>query len=262
MNPKSLITVLTDFGLDDWFVGVMKGVILRLQPRLCIVDLTHHIAPGDVPGGAFALAAAYQFFPRGTIHLAVVDPGVGGARPAIVVETDDYFFIGPDNGLLSFALRREQIRRIHRLENPRYFLDAISQTFHGRDIFAPVAAHLSCGVPCQRFGARQRDFQRLPWREPRMHRGAVHGEIIYVDRFGNAISNLANKLALAGKFTVRIGNGFQCKVGSHYQSVSKGKAVAVPGSSGFLEVAVNGGSAASVLGLKSGSKFTLESVKP
>src|SRR5262245_4734331 len=141
-----VITLTTDFGTRDWFAGTMKGVILGINPRATIVDLTHGIPAGDVRTGAFALAAGYRFFPKGTVHVAVVDPGVGGKRGALAVQTANYFFVGPDNGVLSFALRDEKIKAIYRLENRELFMKAVSHTFHGRDVFAPVAAYLSRGI--------------------------------------------------------------------------------------------------------------------
>ncbi len=162
-----LITLTTDFGTRDWFVGTMKGVILSVAPRAAVVDLTQDIPPGDIRGGAFALLAGYRFFPKGTVHDAVVDPGVGKARKAIAVQTARYCFVGPDNGVLSLALANEKIQTIRSLENREYFLHPISRTFHGRDVFAPVAAHLSRGVPIQKLGRGLKDFVRLDWPRPR-----------------------------------------------------------------------------------------------
>ena len=153
-----IITLTTDFGTKDWFVGSMKGVILGIQPEVLVVDITHDVSSGDIRGGAFALAASYSFFARGTIHLAVVDPGVGSDRAAIAVQTADYLFIGPDNGVLSWALRQESIKSIRKLENEKLFLRSISHTFHGRDIFAPVAAHLSKGWPSRNWARPSRSW--------------------------------------------------------------------------------------------------------
>src|ERR1022692_3910288 len=136
----------------------MKGVMIRIQPRATLVDITHEVRAGDIPGGAFALAAAWRFFPKGTIHVAVVDPGVGSTRKAIAVQTPEHWFVGPDNGVLSWALARQKVMAIHSLENGAYFAHPVSQTFHGRDIFAPVAAHLSRGVPIRKLGAALKDF--------------------------------------------------------------------------------------------------------
>ena len=159
-----------------------------------MVDLTHDLPPGDIRGGAFALAASHRFFPKGTIHVAVVDPGVGSRRRAIAVQTAKGVFVGPDNGVLSWALAKEKVRAIHALENEAYFLQPVSRTFHGRDIFAPVAAHLSRGVPIQKLGPALKDFVRLDWPEPRVRRGGFEGEVVYIDRFGNAITNLEGRL--------------------------------------------------------------------
>ena len=253
------ITLTTDFGTQDWFVGTMKGVILGIAPRAAVVDITHEIAQGDVRGGAFALATSYRFFPKGTIHVAVVDPGVGSRRGTIVVQTANCFFVGPDNGVLSFALAQEKIKSIRRLENEKYFLKPVSRTFHGRDVFAPVAAHLSRSVPIQKFGSATRAIVRLDWPRLKTNCGAVECEVIYVDRFGNAITNMdAKVLGLLGKGAgVFQGKKRLCAVGEFYQSVPSGWAVAVLGSSGFLEIAINGGSAAQALSLRVGTRLSL-----
>jgi S-adenosylmethionine hydrolase len=273
-----IITLTTDFGVKDWFVGTMKGVILGVAPRATIVDITHEIPAGDIRAGAFALAAGYRFFPKGTVHVAAVDPGVGGARKAIAVQTADYFFVGPDNGVLSCALAREKIKSAHRLENTDYFLQPVSHTFHGRDIFAPVAAHLSRGVPIRKFGPAQRDCVRLSWPQPRARRNRIEGEVVFIDRFGNAITNIESTSlnprsevvpgrepmlrpaavpGLKAGGEVFVGRKRLCRVKSFYQSVPAGQAVAVPGSGGFLEIAVNGGSAAKRFGLKIGDRVSV-----
>lgn len=253
-----IITLTTDFGTRDWFVGTMKGVILGIAPRAAIVDVTHEIPAGDIRAGAFALAAACRFFPKGTVHVAVVDPGVGGARRAIAVRTAKYFFVGPDNGVLSCALAKEEIKSVHRLENTKYFLAPVSHTFHGRDIFAPVAAHLSCGVPVRLLGPAQNDYVRLPWPQPRVRKDRIDGEVVFIDRFGNAITNIENdKLNPRRQLEVLLGRKRICQVNEFYQSVPARRAVAVPGSCGFLEIAVNGDSAARRFGLKIGSSVSV-----
>jgi S-adenosyl-L-methionine hydrolase (adenosine-forming) len=257
--PVQLITLITDFGTQDWFVGTTKGVILGINPRAAIVDITHEIPPGSIRAGAFALMASCRYFPKDTVHVVVVDPGVGSARKAIAVQTANYLFVGPDNGVLSFALARENIKTIHRLENETYFLQRVSQTFHGRDIFAPVAAHLSRGVPIHKFGRRQKEFARLEWPVPRTTRTGIEGEVVYFDRFGNAITNIETA-TLVGRVDheVRAGDSRICGVKSFYHSVGTGEAAAVPGSSGFLEIAINGGSAEKTLHLKIGSRLTVQ----
>ena len=256
-----LITLTTDFGRRDWFVGAMKGVILGLHPHATVVDLTHEIPAGDVRAGAFALAAGFRFFLKGTVHVAVVDPGVGSARRAIAVQTEKYFFVGPDNGVLSLALAREKIKAIRQLTNEKFFLKSVSQTFHGRDVFAPVAAHLRRGVPIQKLGPALKDFVRLDWLQPRITPTEVEGEVVYIDRFGNAITNIPNEELQGCVWKVFTQRKEICSVEPFYQSVRTGLPVAVPRSSGFLEIAVNGGSAARKLDLKIGDHVLLHANK-
>ena len=256
----SVITLTTDFGTRDWFVGTMKGVMLGIRPQATVVDITHEVPPGDIRGGAFALAASYRFFPKGTIHVAVVDPGVGSRRKAITVQTDKGVFVGPDNGVLSWALANEKITAIHALENQACFLQPVSRTFHGRDVFAPVAAHLDRGVPIKKFGPALKDFVRLDWPEPRKQQDGVEGEVVYIDHFGNAITNLAGKglrgsdRALCAVYARR---RRICPLKAFYQAAAPKTPVAVVGSSGFLEIAINGGSAAEALGLRIGTRVVL-----
>lgn len=250
-----IITLTTDFGWKDWFVGTMKGVILSIDPEAVVVDITHDLARGDIRGGAFALAASYQFFPHGTVHLAVVDPGVGSGRSAIAVQTADYFFVGPDNGVLSWALRQEKIKSIRKLDNEKFFLRSISQTFHGRDIFSPVAAHLSKGVPLEKLGPPQQQLVTFPWPKPQRNRRQVTGEVVYIDVFGNAITNIRNEF-LDGfdreSCRVMLRRKAVARLRRYYEEVPQGQAACVVSSSGFLEIAVNGGSAAQRFKLKVG----------
>jgi len=258
----SVITLTTDFGTRDWFVGTMKGVIVGIQPGATVVDVTHEVPAGDIRGGAFALAAACRFFQKGTVHVAVVDPGVGSARRAIAVQTAEHCFVGPDNGVLSWALAKQEVWAIHALENKAYFLRSVSRTFHGRDIFAPVAAHLSRGVPIRKLGPALKDFVRLDWPEPRKLREGIEGEVVYIDRFGNAITSLEAGILQGAKWVeceVRRRRRRRCPVKSFYQAVPPRSPVAVVGSSGFLEIAVNGGSAEKALGLEVGSRVLLAS---
>ena len=254
-----IITLTTDFGLGDWFVGTMKGVIAGLAPQTHVIDITHDVPAGEVRAGAFALAAAYRFFPKGTIHVAVVDPGVGTKRKAVAVQTADHCFVGPDNGVLSWALRGEKVKSVRVLENRALFLRPLSQTFHGRDIFAPVAAYLSRGLSTKELGPVVKDFVRLPWPEPRRRPGRTEGEVIYIDRFGNAITNLpVDGSAECASCEILGKRRVVCPLKTSYQSVSSGRPVVVPGSSGFLEVAINGGAAAKLLGLKIGSRISYQ----
>lgn len=255
----NIVTLTTDFGLANAFVGTMKGVILARAPRATIVDLTHGVAPGDIRAGAFALLAGCRYFPNGTVHVAVVDPGVGGPRRAIAVRTRDYCFLGPDNGVLSWALARETVRSVRQIANARLWLQPVSRTFHGRDVFAPVAAHLARGGSFHRVGPELADYARLPWPAWRETGGKVTGEVLVVDRFGNAITNIPEVGLPAGMFSglVCVGRRRWCRLGTYYAAVPPGQAVALFGSSGFLEIAVNGGSAAARFGLRAGSRVTL-----
>jgi S-adenosylmethionine hydrolase len=250
----------TDFGTEDWFVGAMKGVILGLAPKATVVDITHDIPAGDIRSGAFALAAACRCFPKGTIHVAVIDPGVGSRRNAIAVRMRNQIFVGPDNGVLSLALAGEEIVAAHRLENEKYFRLPVSRTFHGRDVFAPVAAHLSRGVALARMGPKVGEFVKLGLPAARVTKNGIHGEIIYLDRFGNAFTNItAELLPQAGQPVARVLRKGKrlCRVAEFYQAVSAGQPVAVIGSSGHLEIAVNGGNAASKLRLRIGDAIDL-----
>ncbi|MBI1175972.1 hypothetical protein GC207_00875 [bacterium] len=251
------IAITTDFGLDDWFVGTMKGVIQKIAPNAPTVDITHAIKPGDIRAGAFALAAAYRFFPIGTVHLVVIDPGVGSERAGVVIETENYLFVGPDNGVFSFALRGERLRSIHRLENRKYQLTEVSRTFHGRDIFAPAAAHLSRGVPANQFGARQHELVPLEWPEPVITESGLRGEVVYIDHFGNCITNLpASRVLASGATRIKVGAKV-IPIHDCYSAVKKGRPVAVIGSVGLLEIAINGGNAAKAMKLKIGSCILL-----
>ncbi len=256
----NLITLTTDFGTRDWFVGAMKGVILGIQPKAIIVDLAHDIPSGNIRGGAFSLMAGYSCFPKGTVHVAVVDPGVGGPRPAIAVRTENYFFVGPDNGALSLALAREPIKSIHRLENERFFHKPVSRTFHGRDIFAPVAAYLSRGVRVARLGPALTQFVRLDWPRALASNDRIAGEIVYIDRFGNLVTNIEAKLLRSfgdKPCEVFAGNKRLCPIAPFYGAVAVGRPLAVIGSTGLLEIAINGASAAEKLRLNVSAKLSV-----
>src|SRR3954469_15734453 len=189
-----LITLLTDFGTADYFVGAMKGVILSINGDARIVDLTHEIPPHDIMSGAFTLAAACRNFPAGTIHVAVVDPGVGSARRPILVSSRHQLFVGPDNGLFSFIYQDEADKRVIHLTNESFFRRPVSATFHGRDVFAPVAAALSKGVAPEEFGPAIKDYVRLPEIKPRpLGAGQLEASVIHLDRFGNCVTNLTRQ---------------------------------------------------------------------
>ena len=250
----------TDFSTQDWFVGTMKGVILGIAPKASPVDITHAIAQGDIRGGAFALMAATPYFPKGTIHVAVIDPGVGSERRALAIKTDRAIFIGPDNGVLCWALREQKIRSVREITNEAFFHHPVSRTFHGRDIFAPTAAHLAAGRKFSQVGSEVKDWAPLPWPEIQKSKNRLTGEILYIDHFGNAITNLSADLLPESAWKAASVSIKRRKLGapqSNYASVKPGKPLAIISSSGFLEIAVRNGSAASLLKLKVGDAVTV-----
>ncbi|MFZ5447441.1 MAG: SAM hydrolase/SAM-dependent halogenase family protein [Thermodesulfobacteriota bacterium] len=240
-TSPTLITLLTDFGTRDFYVAAMKGVILGLNPEAKLVDLSHEVAPQDVRAGALLLAAAAPYFPPGAIHLAVVDPGVGSSRRALAAQCLGHFWVGPDNGLFHLVFRQTFPSTIVSLENPDYFREQVSATFHGRDIFAPVAAHLSLGVDLDRFGPRITDPVSLDWPEPQFGPEAIQGEIIYVDRFGNLVSNLGASEVLDWLEqqvpTIKVGSLTIRGLARTYTDGAPQKFLALIGSHGFVEIA-------------------------
>jgi S-adenosylmethionine hydrolase len=257
-----VITLTTDFA-EDLFVGVMKGIILGISPEANVVDLTHGIPPGNVRAGAFALMVSCRHFPTGSIHVVVVDPGVGSSRKILCVRTKRYTFLAPDNGILSWVLARQKPLEVRAVENDEYFLDEISMTFHGRDIFAPVAAHLSLGLATEEVGPKMPvdEIVTINFPVPRRERSRrLFGEVVYVDRFGNCITNVGPEdIADMNPHRVWIETstvGVEGLSGS-YADVTRGRPLGVLGSSGFLEIAVAGGSASERFGLKVGDAVTV-----
>jgi len=242
------VTLLTDFGMSDGYVGAVKGVILALCPRAQLIDVAHDIAPGDILAGAVALMTSAATFPAGCVHLAVVDPGVGTDRSGLIVESGGSYFVGPDNGLLSLATTAS--RRAWKLDHPQWFRDRVHSTFHGRDVFAPVAARLADGVSPELLGSA---VERIVTLEipPAVHRdGGVVGEILLADRFGNLITTLREDDLPASRAAtvVTIAGGESCPIVESYGFASKDTLVAVVGSGGFLEISSVGGSAREHLG--------------
>ena len=248
-----IITLTTDFGHRDSFVGAMKGVLLGIAPEVQIVDIAHEIRPGDIRAAAFALMTAAPFFPAGTIHLVVVDPGVGSARKAVAIRGAQATFLGPDNGVLSWAVKDECSLQIRSLENPEIRLPRLSATFHGRDLFAPAAAWLARGRPFAQLGPELNDFHRLDWPSATLAGGAWRTEIIHVDVYGNAITAVSAEQA-AGKQDVILPGERRVPIQPFYSAVGKGSPLAVVGSSGLLEIAINGGDAANTLDLRPGTQ--------
>ncbi|RMG88808.1 MAG: hypothetical protein D6708_10915 [Candidatus Dadabacteria bacterium] len=253
VKEPPVVTLTTDFGTRDPFVGVMKGVILRICPGAQLVDLTHELPPQDVLAGAIALEDAVGYFPAGTVHLAVVDPGVGTDRPALAVRTDRHWFVAPDNGLLSF-LPEGEIREIRRIENPDLWLHPVSATFHGRDVFAPVAAHLAAGIAPERVGPLADGLKRLAFPRPRPTPEGLEGEILGFDRFGNAFTNLRRPGAAGRAVGVA---GRELSLLRTYAEAAPGQPLALWGSSDRLEIAVRNGSARRDLGLERGDRVVL-----
>ncbi|HTY07819.1 MAG TPA: SAM-dependent chlorinase/fluorinase, partial [Candidatus Edwardsbacteria bacterium] len=190
MPEHKIVTLTTDFGLRDFYVGALKGAMLSINPELQIIDVTHGIAGHDVLGAAFIIKGFYRCFPKGTVHVAVVDPGVGGARRPILVETKDYYFVGPDNGIFSYVYQLESSFRAVHLTASQHFAPDVGDTFHGRDIFGPVAAHLLDGLDARWLGQEVTDVVRLPLPETRTAGNRIGGQVVYVDRFGNLVTNI------------------------------------------------------------------------
>jgi S-adenosylmethionine hydrolase len=242
-----LITLTTDFGLKDPFVGIMKGIIAKINPDASVVDLTHGIPPQDVLAAAMILRHATKYFPRGTIHVAVVDPGVGSTRRAVLLETNEAYFVGPDNGIFTFVCEEGQAKRMIHLSNPNYYLQPTSATFHGRDIFAPVAAYLSLGVAPDAFGEPLSDCVQISWPSIVRSDRSVAGEIVYIDGFGNLFSNIREQdLAELDRRTITVALGAVTITGlaSSYAAVEKRQPLALINSWGLLEIAANQDSAA------------------
>ncbi len=261
------IALITDFGFKDPFVGIMKGVILRINHDAQIVDVCNEVNPGDIKGAAFALAMAFPYFPQGTIFTVVVDPGVGNSRRAIAAEVDGKVVLCPDNGVLTWVLQKHPDAKIVELTSRQFFLTEVSETFHGRDIFAPVAAYLSKGATLDELGPQITDA--VVFDIPQVVAGdrSLQGEIIYVDRFGNLITNitraqLADWQKKAGDGTVRIhvGSAEIESIQHAYSDVPKGRALAIFGSTGYLELAVNGGSALDTLAAGVGAHILVYSL--
>jgi S-adenosylmethionine hydrolase len=242
-----VITLLTDFGTADYYVGAVKGAILSVNPSAVIIDITHEIPPQDVAEGAFTLLAAYKTFPAGTIHMAVVDPGVGSTRRPIIVSANEQFFVGPDNGLFTYIYDREPSPRIFHVTADRFFRPEPSTTFHGRDIFAPVAAALSNGVAVEEFGAEINDEIRLRTLETPLR-------IIHIDRFGNCVTNITRDRS--PREIVVKGTTIN-KFRKFYGEGAGESLFAIWGSAGFLEISINGGSAAQGLGVKRGDPVNI-----
>lgn len=263
----AVITLTTDFGHEDAYVGVIKGVIIGLNPHARIIDICHHIQPQNVGQAAFVLGTAYPYFPAGTIHAAVVDPGVGTTRRAIILKTAQGLFVGPDNGVLSYVLHRASHEsysgdaslvpvpsgfEAYAITNPRYWRHPVSRSFHGRDIFAPVAAHLSLGVPCGSFGEAIDAIHAIAVPAPRRSAGEVAGRVLHIDHFGNVITNIREADLPGGRWRIEVQGRRMESLSDSYEAMDE--VGAMIGSSGYLEIAARGKSAAGELGLRIGDE--------
>jgi S-adenosylmethionine hydrolase len=252
---------MTDFGEDDFFVASLKGVIAKINPSARIIDITHRLPSFDIKAGSFILFSSYKYFPARTIFLVVVDPGVGTSRKILLAETDSYFFVAPDNGVLSFVLEEEGIRHLREVTNKNYFLPELSRTFEGRDKMAPAAAWLSRGISCEEFGPKMTSYKKFEAEKPQMKRDKIIGHILYIDKFGNLITNIPEGMLKLlqkkmGKKTLSLSiedreiTSFE----QSYSSVKKGELLFLVGSVGLIEIAAKESSAAQKLKIKNGDK--------
>lgn len=252
-KANNIVTFITDFDTKDGFVGSMKGVMLKINPDIRFVDISHHITPQKIWEGAFVLRNCFRYFPEGTTHLVVIDPGVGTDRKGIIVETQRYYFIAPDNGVLTLAYRKSEVIRTVEIQNDQYFQPIVSKTFHGRDIFSSVAAHLAGGVPIDEFGPEAEHGLMLQFPDIEVTGDRLYGSIIHVDTFGNLISNISPEIlkqhGFDGDVCVEVGSRRIRNIKQTYFDVPVGDPVAIFGSTGFLEVAVNQGKANDILKL-------------
>ena len=237
---------MTDFGLKDHYAGVIKGVILGINPDAAIIDITHGVDTYNIIEASLRLMNYYSFFPEGTVHVVVVDPGVGAGRRPIAVESGGYFFVGPDNGVFSRIYENSEARRVIEITNPKYMLKDVSNTFHGRDIFAPAAAHISSGLEIHKLGDEAVSPVLLDIPKPYTAKNEVLGEVIYEDHFGNLVTNIPGKLVGKGS-KVYVGRVRIDRISESYGEAGAGELLAIIGSSGLLEISVNQGSARGVL---------------
>jgi S-adenosylmethionine hydrolase len=258
--PAPILTLTSDFGLTDHYVAAMKGVILSICPQARIVDISHGIVPFEIAEGAYLIAQAYPWFPKKTVHVVVVDPGVGTSRRPILLEAAGQYFVGPDNGVLSMVYSREK-HKVRLISSDRYFRKPVSRTFHGRDLFSPVAAHLAAGVPPSRMGKLIQDYLRGSFEKPqRTGKRTWTGRILRIDGFGNIITNFhaSDFPDLDSKtFSLAIGPRQVSVMAHNYAECGPGELFAIEGSSGYLEVSVHQGSAAKAIGCETGAPAEL-----
>ncbi|MHA1615818.1 MAG: SAM hydrolase/SAM-dependent halogenase family protein [Candidatus Njordarchaeales archaeon] len=268
---KPIIALLTDFGYSDGYVGAMKGVILSINPEAIIVDLAHNLPKFNIRYAAFVLYSTFDYFPLNTIFVGVIDPGVGTAREPIIMRTKRYFFVGPNNGLFSLVLEKEELIEVRKIENPKYMLPKVSTTFHGRDIFAPAAAYLSKGVPVESFGSLLPSdaFIRIPYKVATIdeQNHTYIGEILAIDSFGNVITNIPGDAFLrnekySSKFIIEIrGHKHVTRFVKTYGEGSKGELILLIGSHDFVEIAINQGSAKDRIRANEGNEIIITRIE-
>jgi S-adenosylmethionine hydrolase len=258
---RPIITLLTDFGVADYYVGAMKGVMLGICPEAQLVDITHEIAPFQIGHGASVLEQAWKCFPAGTVHVAVVDPGVGSERRPIVAEAGGHLFVAPDNGLLTRVFRAVENPVVREISAKQFFREPVSRTFHGRDIFAPVAAHLAAGVSADKMGRETKSFSVLATPEAsQVSEDTWQAEVLWADRFGNVVTNLradAFSSVRLRHFEMRAGEATVSRYAEYYSAMDEGIPYLVAGSAGYLEIALNQRDTARDLGISAGDKLTL-----
>lgn len=258
MSPT--ITLTTDFGLQDHYVGAMKAIILDICPNIRMIDISHDIPPQDIMAGAWIVRNSAMLFPPHTVHLVVVDPGVGTERNPVAVQIEDQYFIGPDNGIFSLISEAYDYKAV-RINNKSYWRKQRSNTFHGRDIFAPVAAHLANGVNFQDLGDPISELVTYRWAIPISDKDGVQGWVVHIDRFGNLVTNISESLiresSLSSGFKIYVGNIILKEIKTTFASVTDGEPVAYIGSSGNLEIAINKGNAREMLDVKKGAQISI-----
>ena len=266
MKPSGIITLTTDFGLQDEYVGVMKGVILSRFPQATIVDLTHNIQPHDIQDASIIIESAYRYFPPGTVHLVVVDPGVGSGRNILAVESDEHYFIAPDNGTLSTILRSDSESQVYQVANLDLFTDRVSSTFHGRDIMTPIAAALADGMDISFVGPAISVEDSVKMTQPSVETSPdgdqLIGEVIHVDHFGNIRTSISRKALVSHlqsrEPSIKIGDYTIYEISNSYSEKDQGQAVALFDSRDYLEIAVNRGNAAKLLACRVGDRVTVQ----
>ncbi|NWF86940.1 S-adenosyl-l-methionine hydroxide adenosyltransferase family protein [Candidatus Bathyarchaeota archaeon] len=259
---RAIITLTSDFGLKDPYVAEMKAVILGINRKATVVDLTHEIEKFNIRMGAYMLASASPYFPKGTIHVAVVDPSVGTKRHPILIQTRKSFYVGPDNGVLILAAKNEGIQHIYKIANRKLMLPKVSNTFHGRDMFAPAAAHLSSGIPPEEFGPEIHKVLTPDFAKVTKRKNLFMGEVMHVDGFGNIITNISENdlktMKIKHKVNVKLKNArLELKLCKAYAEVEQKQPLAIIGSHNFLEISINQGDAATFFKVRSGDKVTV-----